>query len=860
VHEIQPQPKLADYLTVGEAAEFLGVSPWTLRNWDKGGKLRTLRHPKNGYRIYRRKDLEAVLQPGGFSGRLSNRLTPSADWSEVGESEHLVQFYESDTYLINSVSQYLGAALGAGDGAVLVATRPHRSAIQRKLRARGLDLHAARSRGQFVSLDATETLAKFMVGGTPDRASFRDVIGEVIVQAAGDGRRVRAFGEMVALLWADGAHEAAIHLEELWTDLQETHTFTLYCAYPIDGFGDAGHETPFESICTCHCRVLPTESYAALAQEDKRLQAIARLQQKAQALEAEIAHRTEVEARLIALRKQQEAELADLKRLHEMSTRLSTGRELAPILEETLHTAAALSDTDLGLLSLCDGEQEGLKLGASLGFDDGFLRLVEYVPPGEGACGTCLRERRRVVVEDVETDPRFGPYREAARRGGFRAIHSTPLVTRSGRVIGVLSTHFRKPHRPSDREMHLIDLCARQAVDSIENARLYRRAQEEIAERQRAEAALREADRRKDQFLATLAHEMRNPLAPVRNALQIMRLAGDDPVAAEQARDMIERQVQQMVRLVDDLLDISRITRGKVALKTERVGLSSVVADAVETSRPLIEAARHELTVSLPADPIELEADPTRLAQVLSNLLNNAAKYTDPGGRIRLSAGREVGGVTVRVRDTGIGIAPEMLPRIFDLFVQADRSGQRGQGGLGIGLTLVRTLVEMHGGTVEAHSGGPGQGSEFIVRLPLTRTQQPSSPEGNGQDSPAPELPPRRVLVVDDHVDAAQSLAMLMRILGQDVRTAHDGSQALREARDFQPQVAFLDIGLPGMTGYDLARRFRDQPGGDKVLLVALTGWGQEEDRRRAREAGFNEHLTKPVEPSALEELLARAG
>lgn len=337
-----------------------------------------------------------------------------------------------------------------------------------------------------------------------------------------------------------------------------------------------------------------------------------------------------------------------------------------------------------------------------------------------------------------------------------------------------------------------------------------------------------------------------------------MHLAGDDRLALEQARGMMERQVKQMVRLVDDLLDISRITRGKVELRTARVALSVIIASAVEMSRPLIEAARHELTVSQPPDALELEADTARLSQMLSNLLNNAAKYTDPGGRIWLSADRDGDRVTLRVRDTGIGISPEILPRIFDMFMQADRTSERGQGGLGVGLTLVRTLVEMHGGTVEARSGGPGHGSEFIVHLPLAPERRPSSRGQDVQTAPTSALPPRRVLVVDDNEDAAQSLAMLLRILGQDVRTARDGRQALREAREFRPQVAFLDIGLPEMTGYDLARRLRGEAGGERMLLVALTGWGQEEDRCRSREAGFDEHITKPAEPAILEGLFAR--
>ena len=370
---------------------------------------------------------------------------------------------------------------------------------------------------------------------------------------------------------------------------------------------------------------------------------------------------------------------------------------------------------------------------------------------------------------------------------------------------------------------------------------------------------LAETDQRKDEFLATLAHELRNPLAPVRNALQILRLAGDNRLAAEQARSMMDRQVQQLVRLVDDLLDVSRITRGTVELKKERVALSSIVATAVETSRPLIEVARHELSVTLPPETIELEADPTRLAQVLSNLLNNAAKYTEAGGKIWLTAEREGDRVAVRVRDTGVGIAAEMLPRIFDLFMQVDRSIDKVAGRAGrradAGADPARNAWRNGRGAQR----GPGLGSEFSIWLPLAPERRPAQADGRRRAAAATSLPLRRVLVVDDNVDAAQSLAMLLRILGQDVRTAHNGRSALEAARASMPEIAILDIGLPGMDGHELARRLRNEPGGAAVLIIALTGWGQDVDRRRSAEAGFDHHLTKPADPEALRKLLSQA-
>jgi PAS domain S-box-containing protein len=380
----------------------------------------------------------------------------------------------------------------------------------------------------------------------------------------------------------------------------------------------------------------------------------------------------------------------------------------------------------------------------------------------------------------------------------------------------------------------------------------------DVTDLKRVEEALKEADRRKDEFLAMLAHELRNPLAPVSNALQILKLPGVDPAAAERARGMMERQVEHLVRLVDDLLDLSRIMRGKIELRRGPVELSAVVARAVETAQPVVEAEGHRLAVALPAAPLWLDGDLVRLAQVVGNLINNAAKYTERGGKIRVTAAREGNEAVLRVRDTGIGIAPDLLPRIFDMFVQAERRTRDARGGLGIGLTLVRRLVEMHGGSVVAHSEGPGTGSEFVVRLPLLPRPAGGQtvPQAVGRrDGAAPA--PRRILVVDDSADAADSLAMMLRLDGHDVRVAHDGPRSLELAAADPPDVALLDIGMPGMDGYELARRFRADPALRDVLLVAVTGWGQEEDRRRTKEAGFDHHLVKPVETGVLETLLA---
>ncbi len=669
----QPPQRLAEYLTVGEAAEFLGVSPWTLRNWDRAGKLDTLRNPKNGYRIYRREDLETLLRLQVPGGRLQH--PDQQDWSEGGDGDHIVQFYESDGFLTGSVSRFLGAALGAGDGAILIATRTHREAIQRKLRSRGLNLSVARAEGQLVSLDAAETLGQFMVGDFPDPERFQEVIGEVVA-GVGRGRpRVKAFGEMVALLWAEGKREGAIRLEELWNDLQKTHPFSLYCAYPIRAFNGPAQEVPFHEVCTCHSRVLPAESYAALPGEGERLVTIARLQQKAQALEAEIAHRQEVEARLIAV-----------------------------------------------------------------------------------------------------------------------------------------------------------------------------------------QAALREADRRKNEFLAVLAHEERNYLAPIRNAVEALRRLDPGRPDTCWAIDVVHRQVSQLTRLVDDLLDLTRIAQGKLQLRKETVELAEVVHQAVETCQPLVESRRHTLSVSLPSARVRLEGDRTRLAQVLTNLLTNSAKYTPEGGRIWLTGQPDGAEVIIRVRDNGVGIPPERLAGIFEMFSQVEETLGRSQGGLGIGLSLVRSVVELHGGTVQAGSAGPGQGSTFTVRLPALRGGKDEEEQGKAESASAGETAICRILVVDDNRDAAESLAMLLRFAGHEVHTAHTGPAALTAAGKFRPGVVLLDLGLPGMDGLEVARRLRRDYSAHEMRLVALTGYGSDEDRRQCHEAGFDDHLLKPVELDALERLLAGAG
>jgi signal transduction histidine kinase/CheY-like chemotaxis protein len=445
--------------------------------------------------------------------------------------------------------------------------------------------------------------------------------------------------------------------------------------------------------------------------------------------------------------------------------------------------------------------------------------------------------------EHAPTARTEGPLEEWHSAGlDFPPVESAvvlPLQAR-GRMLGALLLGTRPfGHRYGPADLALAEDLTGRAALALDNARLYREIQEE--------------DRRKNEFLAMLAHELRNPLAPIRNAAQVLQTPGAGAQHQQWAKGIIERQVHQLTRLVDDLLDVSRITRGKIKLQLEPADVAAVVGRAVEISGPLIDQRKHTLHVALPPGPLQAVLDPVRFAQVLANLLNNAAKYTEEGGTIWLNVERPGDELLFRVRDTGIGIQPELLPQVFDLFIQADQSLDRSQGGLGIGLTLVRCLVELHGGSVQAFSPGPNQGSEFVVRLPV-RSEAP--PSGNGAAAPPTASSSFRVLIVDDNVDAAESLALVLQAMGQVVRTAYDGVRALETVERFGPDVVLLDIGLPGMSGYEVAREMRRR-GLSDVLLVALTGYGQQEDQNRAREAGFDHHLIKPTDVTRLPELFA---
>ncbi|MFO7561303.1 MAG: GAF domain-containing protein [Enhygromyxa sp.] len=732
-------------------------------------------------------------------------------------------------------------------------------------------------------------------------------------------------------------------------------------------------------------------------------------------------------------------ELEVMNRLHDFSTRLLGTQDLIATLDEVLHAAIAMLGADRGDIKLFDAERGVLRLAAQQGFDAEFLDHFESVPlHAPTSCARALARGARVLIEDVREHPDYADQLELCELGGFLAVQSTPLISRDGRSLGVLSTHFRQPCRPSDRELRMLDLYARHAADHIDMLRTQQDIRE-AAERERqllnqarlrtqqlqslteasstiaslsaveavlratterareivpahqaistllgtpstpntpgegealqtasyspdkypgwgdAEApaigngldllvlrtnrplclthaellghsaypgrshdrppmrgwlgvpligrdgrnlgliqlsdrhtgefgesdtamlvqlaqlaagalenarlyeALREADRRKDEFLAMLSHELRNPLAPLLTALDLIGDEDNSRQIRDEALKVTRRQVIHLSRLVDDLLEMSRITTGKIRLQLQIVDSNSMVERAVERMQPLIEQKQQDLRVTLPSPAVWLEVDPARLEQVLGNLLDNACKYTPIGGRIWVTVTPEPGHVAFRVRDDGSGIDPELRPRIFDLFTQADKSLDRSEGGLGIGLALARQIVGMSGGTIEVDSEGSGRGSEFTVRLPLAEIQPERQLDPSEESPGAPARAANaslRVLVVDDGQDAAQMLAMLLHSWRHEVDVAHDGPEAIERALSFEPDVILLDIGLPLMDGYEVARRIRADPRLEGVCLIAVTGYGQAADRQRSRAAGFDLHLVKPIDTTELAELL----
>ena len=613
-------------------------------------------------------------------------FAPCTNWAEMGDTEHFVQFYEADGFLLNSLSGFIGRAIHADDGALVVATEAHRNGLDELLQANGLDVTTAKARGQYRSLDAAETLSKFMVDGAPEPGRFNEFMGGVIASVT-DGRpRISAFGEMVALLWAEGNHAAAIRLEELWNDLQKTHSFSLFCAYPMNGLGGERFIEAAGSVCKVHSRVIPAESYADLSDPNARLRAIALLQQKAESLEAEVKER----------------------------------------------------------------------------------RLVE--------------ERLRLAL------------------------------------VG-----------------------------------------EQMA---RAEAET--ANRMKDEFLATVSHEIRTPLNAIIGWSHLLRTGRLDEATAARAVETIDRNAKSQAQLIEDILDVSRMITGKLRLNNEPVDIASVINAAIDSVQLAIDSKDLKLEVTLNPSARHTLGDASRLQQVVWNLLANAIKFTPSGGRIEVKVDRAGRSLQIRVSDTGQGIDADFLPFIFDRFRQADGTTTREHGGLGLGLAIVRHLVELHGGTIKVDSAGEGKGATFIINLPLapqdcTRRRNvigslQAKEASQGTVTSLPSLDDVKVLLVDDDPDTLQILSVMLAESKAGVQTAASVSEALEILEWYQPDVLVSDLAMPGEDGYSLIGKIRALAAGKltQVPAVALTSYVRVEDRTRALSAGFNVFVPKPVEPEEL--------
>ncbi len=633
------------------------------------------------------------------NGRSVHGAATSADWGGVGGHDHFVQFYEADDFLLNSLGGFIGAGLGAGEGCVVVAGKPHRDGLDRWLQASGLDLKDARAAGRYVSLDAAETLATFMVDGRPEPERFNEVVGRIVEQAerAGSGR-VRVFGDMVAHLCGGGQHDAAINLEGLWNGLRESHSFPLFCAYPLTNFEGRSLTSSLAEVCAAHSAVIPAESYTSLDSAGDRLRVVVELQQKARALEAEVAEHERTEERLRAV----------------------------------------------------------------------------------------LEERERLLARE-----------------------------------------------------------------------------------QAARAEAESASRLKDQFLAVVSHELRTPLTAISGWTNILREGQLDEKATAHALEIIERNARLQTQIIEDLLDVSRIITGKLCLEVQPINPGSFIEAAIDALRPAAEARGVSVKKVIGAGVGAIAGDPTRLQQVVWNLLSNAIKFTPPGGRVHVRIERAGSHVKLEVSDTGEGIGPEFLPHVFERFRQADMSTTRMHGGLGLGLAIVRHLVELHGGTVQARSGGAGHGSTFTVMIPLVgvyrrecdaKRDAPGAAEVADAAAESPDrLDGVRVLVVDDQPDTRELLKAMLEGCGASVTVAASTEEALGLLAQNVPDVLVSDIAMPGEDGYELIRRVRALPRerGGRVPAAALTAYARTEDRLRAIKSGFQIHVPKPVELNELAAIVA---
>ena len=717
---------------------------------------------------------------------------PRTDWSEMSESEHFVQFYETDLFLLNSLGGFIGTGLQAGDACVVVATKPHRDGLDARLQAYGLDVDAASARGQFVSLDATETLSTFMIDGSPEPARFAEILGGIITRASEGSRRVRVFGEMVALLWSEGNHTAAIRLEELWNDLHETHPFSLFCAYPMNGIGGAALAGPLGGVCAAHSRVIPAESYTELAGPDQRLRAILELQQKARTLEAEIAERKDLEGRLriseICYRRHFEAARDGLLIVDPETQRVTDAN---PSMIELLGTHEEIVGKELWEIGLLTDREASLEAFRELNekrivrYDelavrtgDGQHRYVEFVG---NIYATNDHQVIQCNVRDITERKRadeVASHLAAIVESSDDAIISktlegTILTWNSGaeRVFGYVAEEvigrpiqiLIPPERIDEEPVILNRLKSGECIDHYESVRVAKdgrriyvsltvspirdrngrivgaskiarditerkRDEEEreqlLAREQAARAEAESANRTKDEFLATVSHELRTPLNAIMGWSHLLRRGSMDEAATARAAETIERNAKSQAQLIEDILDVSRVITGKLRLNIGPVDIASVINAAIDSVQLAADSKGIHLEVTLDPSARHVSGDSGRLQQVVWNLLSNAIKFTPSGGRVEVRLERANSNAQIRVSDTGQGISQDFRPFIFDRFRQADGTSTRRHSGLGLGLAIVRHLVELHGGTVRADSPGEGSGATFTIAIPLAVDQE----------------------------------------------------------------------------------------------------------------------------------------
>jgi PAS domain S-box-containing protein len=828
-------------------------------------------------------------------------------------SEHFVQFYADDDELVRLISDFMRGALDSGGTAIVIATQAHLAALKRHSSGRERDVTGSRKTGTFVALDAQQVMDALMAGGSPDPECFARTIESRIAAAAARDGPVAIYGEVVALLWAQCNYDAAVRVEALWNDAARRYDFSLLCGYPI-ALMKSGSWASISGVCASHAHAIPTRSPT---NEERQLAEICEMYRRGREFDAAIGER-DAARREGASR---ERELSDFLEnaaiaIHSVGPDGTIlwanqfeldmlGYAADEYIGQSIQRFYADPQTCADVLRrLSQGEllrDEAVQLRAR----DGSIRDVLVTSNVRFESGAFIQTR--CFTRDVTEQRRMErALRESeARAEEIRALSSAivessedAIISKSleGRItswnagaqrlfgyeakeaIGKPITIIIPPELHKDEQRILGKLRRGERIDHFETVRVAKdgrrlevsltispvrdrngrvigasKVARDVSDRKRIEAQLREADRRKDEFIAMLGHELRNPLAPIRNVAEVLRRTSAGNATTERLCIMLERQVQQVTRLLDDLLDVTRITRGTIKFRRDCVDLGHVVNRALEAARPLADGRRHVLRVDVPKDPMYVRGDGVRLVQMLTNLLNNAAKYTKTGGRIGLTVSRQDDRFELRVNDNGVGITSEMLPRIFDLFVQAGRSESEIQEGLGIGLTLVRVIAERHGGTVAARSEGLGRGSEFVVTLPAAADG--AQPETIARAADVRPAGRKRILIVDDNRDASESLATLLRLSGHDVFVEVEAQAVAQRVESLRPDLALLDIGLPGMDGYEIARRLR--AGGFTTPLAALTGYGSPEDRERARQAGFDHHFVKPIDPLALERLLA---